>query len=256
MRKNPIFLLPAFTFCILSSCKKKDNTNQPFNPHVRLTSAVFQDKRVNYFYNTDGSLNRAEILDRNNEVVSWFDYSYTNGRLTSVSTWLFQITCTYPEANTTRINFRNSVGDTILKMDCIMENNRLREWIEYSYSFGTARPVERTVYTYNAAGNIGKKEFYQMENGGWFKYEDVNYVQYDNYTNHTSYVQEVPFFVGIRAFQRNNPLRAEHRALDGTLLKTVEYQYSYDNTGRISRSQIITTEAGQPAVNEIIFYNY
>lgn len=240
---------------LFASCDKKDKTNPPVEPNVKVSKITYEDIIAEYVYNSNGTLKEIRYKEPDNSLSGIHTIEYANGKVSRMDADFLKFVYTYPNANTTRIDVQAASGESLYYQDFVFANNRLREWVQLSLGTGTAVPYEKAVYNYNAAGNVIKVENYEFENNAWVKIEEVNIVSYDNKKNHSSHLENT-YYLGNTPFLTNNPLREEHRSPEGALIRTVEHQYTYDAQGRVTKRKTITKEVGGPEELEEVLFAY
>ncbi|GAA3789971.1 hypothetical protein GCM10022271_22870 [Corallibacter vietnamensis] len=85
--------LTILLILILNSCSNNDDSESELTGPIRLKSVVITSTDMNnsvnvrtrnFFYNTDGKLDKIETID-NSQNISYINYNYSNGKLTSLT---------------------------------------------------------------------------------------------------------------------------------------------------------------------------
>lgn len=258
MTVKKISLLMAFATVLFCACNKPANdTPQPAPPaQPRLSKIVYANESISFAYNNEGTLKENIIRNNGGGEISKLDYIYEGGKLKESRGGNTRLVYTYPNPSTVQVEMKGITGITAYSIEFRFDGNRLVEWVQYSYGTGSKQPDEKVVHTYNTAGNIVKSEHFTHTGAAWMRYETVD-VQYDNRTNYTSHLDNMPYYLGnnIRILT-NNPVKEEYRGIDGAIFKTVTYQHTYDAAGRKTRSLVKTIEQGLPEETETIIFEY
>jgi hypothetical protein len=255
MTVKKISLLMAFATVLFCACKKSTrDTPAPTQP--RISKIVYANESVSYTYNNDGTLKENIIRHNAGGEISKLEYIYENGKLKESRGGNGKLVYTYPNPSTVQVEMKGITGITAFSIEFKFDGNRLLEWVEYSHGTGTKQPDQKAVHTYNNAGNIVKSEQFSFDGAAWVRYENID-VQYDNRTNYTSHLDNMPYYLGnnIRILT-NNPVKEEYRGIDGAIFKTVTYQHTYDAMGRKTRSLVKTIDHGLPEETETIIFEY
>lgn len=258
---NPIRLRHLIALLLISitlfSCSKDESAELPLLPQKleRLSSG---DDYLNFVYNADGTLKRADIKERNasNGFATGYTISYntakqmTNIALTDGSVMLpayeegvmakvIAKDQSGAELSHTQYNYLNGVlKDVVLKMDW---NGVQLDWMKF-------------IFNYNAQGNITKTDIFitniissQLEFAGRVEY------QYDNKPNPLYDLRDFMKLVW-QAPSRNNITREVHYSKTNVVEEEVEYTYTYNSRNQPATARVTSKEPGaQPVVRNLVF---
>lgn len=254
--KNILALVAGLALAAISCQKPVEDGVAPQLPiPPRVSKISYTNHAVSYLYNTDGTLKETVIRENNGAQRSRYEYSYENGKITSARSGNIKLVYSYPNSSTVGVEVKGITGLTAHSSEFKFAGSRLLEWIQYTNGYGMKQPVTRVVHTYNNAGNIIRSEHYEHTGSAWMRYETVD-VQYDNKVNYTSHVDNMPYHLGQLRILSNNPVKEEYRDMNGTVVKTVTYQHSFDAQGKKTRSVVRTVEDGLAEKTHTILFEY
>jgi hypothetical protein len=92
-------------------------------------------------------------------------------------------------------------------------------------------PSFKTLYEYNADGNVSRKQLFSYINNMWLKDEEIVYVKYDHQVNTKEHLETYPY-LPLTCFSVNNPLRENYLDANGQPVGLAVHEYEYDISGR------------------------
>ncbi|GAA4343529.1 hypothetical protein [Flaviaesturariibacter amylovorans] len=208
-------------------------------------------------YNPDGSLRRFFRSNTAGDVLFEQVYTYVGGRPSQCRiNGSGRADYHYPSSDSIRIQVYDVAGNPTWTLRYRIAGTRILEVQESLHTPAGVERRERCVYTYNAAGNIVRTDRYNGHSGNWTLLERVHVLQYDGQPNTTAATEGLPYYLGIDAPVRNNPLREEYRRPDGTVLRTIQHSYQYNALGHKTHSGKTIIELHHPAQVEQFEYRY
>jgi YD repeat-containing protein len=229
----------ATLFLLSSAACKKERQSPPAssNPikQYRISTIRVDDRLTTYTYNAAGKL--AVITDSligSSYAPGRVSLEYDNGKLSKVFYGNMMYAHSYPDVNTVSVLLSSLANPPMYREVFSYVNNRLAEYMRYDV--GTSDPDIKTVFFYDNAGNIIKKEewvFDYYQNRTWRKVATA-IISYDDKVNLTSGLEEwrFPFAERNLHLVKNNPLKEEWFDAGNRLIATHVYQYEYDSKGR------------------------
>lgn len=221
-------LLIAFT-----GCRKTAEPAQPIPGYAATLTRIQTDGDVlDISYNAGKQV--ASVTTRaagfpNDNV---YTFSYSNDVLTEVTfggKWKYY----YSGGKIARIETLNEAGVVRYQSVYNYTGDRITEKIESRVSGALVMPFMKTEYSYYASGDLFSKIVYEFINNDWKRSEEVVTDSYDNYTNITERFESLPFLPGY-SFASHNPLHETWKDDQGQQIGTVEYEYTYNSSGRIA----------------------
>jgi hypothetical protein len=212
-----------------TACKDK-TVEQPRSSNV--VKIENDDDKAEFGYNQAGQISSMTIKDNTGAILVNYAFAYNSGKITEVAgagqKWKYTYT-----------------GNLVTKVEVTAANVVVRKY-EYTYANGklasqteSAKNVQgglefetKTQYSYTTAGNVSKAEVFDFINNGWVKSDEIRVTAYDNKVNATIQYENFPYLPNFN-FVTNNPLVEEHRTPTGVVYATVNYEYTYDNSGRV-----------------------
>jgi|GEM_PF-4513239 len=232
-----IFCLLACVALLAVACSKPEISLPPAPRKAQLvrmqTGGVFTDFR----YDADGRLlERSDSARGYSGLKSTFEYS--QGKLVKGSYGFMRYQYEYPNNNTVKVKTGSLSNPELQEEVFTYSGDRLLEYVRYYVSpFGTEpEPEMKEVYTYNAAGNIVRKEefgFDTYESKQWKKISTTNYV-YDDKPNYSAGLEDwlYPYHEKRRTATSNNPVKVDVYGANNQLVRTELFRYDYDNDGK------------------------
>lgn len=243
----------------IASCSKtpENPTTNPQPPSAlsKVSRIEYDNNRVEATYYADGRINTVTTKDAAGQFQQTYTFIYQNSKLTEVQfggKWKYS----YTNELVTQVQTYNESGALRLQTDLMYNSNKkITEKLETKVLNGVQTPNMRTLYEYNAQGNISKKIIYQWINQGWHNSEEILYTEYDNHPNTTDHFENNPY-LPEGTFSVNNPLRVSYVDISGPVTGTERHEYTYDASGRPSTRKTTYSYPGLPDTIETtkLFY--
>jgi hypothetical protein len=252
--KHLIRMASVLLIMTVAACNKEPVTPEPTPdpnplPLTKLSKLEYDDYAVTLTYNTDGNIANVINTDNDDPLQSrTYFFQYQGGKLNEITDggkWKYH----YAGNQLTKVESYNENNVMKYQSEFVYTNNRVTERIESLVSANGPRPTLKTIFQYNAQGNVSKKEMWQYTNNVWHKNEDILYPEYDTHEDQTSSFENFPYLPkGL--FSANNPKKEIFVDVDGTITGTVTYTYVYDNKGRVSSIKSHHVFPGFPEYDE------
>lgn len=223
-------------------------------PSDNVSRIEYDNRSIAVIYSTDKRLLKTVTSYASGVTPSETAYRYDNGLLSETeggAKWKYS----YTAGKLTRIETYNEQG--VLRYEVVFDyaGDQVAVKMESTVSLlGTKTPYFRSFYTYDASGNVEKQEVQQRINGQWEYVEHVLYPAYDNKPNFLRSFESHPFLPAT-VFAGNNPLKEIFMDY-GRVTETVEYTYSYDAAGRVSKRVALHKPVGFPDYSEEVRLYY
>ncbi len=237
-----------------SACTKDPVPQIPPPANNPISRITMDDNIVDTRYNSDGSIHAFTLSGPGRTNLVDFVFSYENGRLKEVvygGKWKYYYTGnlissveTYNEYGTLRYVTR--FGYT---------NEKITEKLEWIVTAISELPSRKTKFSYNADGNISKKELYQFINGDWKKSEEIIPVKYDQKVNTREHLENYPY-LPLSYFSVNNVLRENYFDDYGQPDGVAVHEYTYDIAGRPVSRKTTFSFIGFPDTYSIASFHY
>lgn len=265
-RLLPIFIAASF----FGSCKKDDKAPEPPKEFIQVQQVDFSDGILNFYYNDQHQLSKADILyhagEGNPPVLSaYIAWTYQDGFPTKAEVF-----------NKSGSNFRKTM-ELHYKADAqkriayvaqgrLSENSSMQWGDTTDFAFNASNKListryreegeEATIYAYDNNGNYkGENELTTEENNTYeYKYEH----QYDNNTNPLSVnglgitlfsIFRGELFDVPQVLSSNNPVLAKSVYLRKTLDDNGQPTYTYQITSTREYSNTLDENGGLKQVN-------
>ena len=255
---SAIMMLGLF---LASSCTKNpekpvvDPQPQPPVSIPKVSRIEYESNFVEATYHTDGRINTVTSKNPNGQFQQTYTFHYQNGKLDEVvfgGKWKY----IYTGELITQIQTYTESGQFRFQTELIYNSNKkITEKLETKIVGGAPYPQMRTLFEYNAEGNVSKKILFQWINQGWHKSEEVSYPGYDNHPNTSEHFESNPY-LPAGTFSVNNPIKEIYTDVSGPVTGTAQYEYTYDASGRPSVRKTTYTYPGLPDEIEVtkLFY--
>lgn len=253
MKRLFYFLTPI----LMIACKKEQsvNNNTPNLPESRLVKIEYDDTIDEIKYQADGKVASIITKEKANNSSSTQTFYYNNGQISKIDFDGAAVNYQYPNNNTVRLELDLfGSGTPNYRFFFHKADGKLNEFTQFSLGTGLPVPEHRSVYTYNSDGNIIKEEVYEHNGAAWVKLEDI-FITYDNKPNTSARFDFMPFYLQENVL-KNNPLTITRKGLNGAVIETTTYSYTYDSRGRKTRASVLHQTGGQPDERETILYSY
>jgi len=226
-----------------TACKEK-TVEQPVTP--KLVRIENDDDKAEFGYNQAGQISTMTIKDNNNAIIVNYAFAYNNGKITEVAGAGHKWKYTYTGNLVSSIEVALTNNAIVRKYEYSYTNGKLMVQTEYASTLqGGLVPETKVSYAYTPAGNVSKSETFDYVNNAWLKSEEVRVTAYDSKQNASIHYENFPYLPNI-TFLTNNPLIEEHRTGNGSLYATVNYEYTYDNSGRVATRKMKHNVVGFP----------
>jgi len=239
------------------ACKKEQsvNNNTPNLPESKLVKIEYDDSIDEIRYQTDGKVASITTKEKSNNNSNTQTFYYSNGLISRIDFEGAAVNYQYPNSNTVRLEL-DLFGSGIPNYRFFFHktNGKPDEFLQYSLGTGLPAPEHRSVYTYNNDGNISKEEVFEHNGTAWEKVEDI-LITYDNKPNTSARFDFMPFYLQEEVL-KNNPVTVIRKGLNGAIIETATYTYTYDSRGRKTRATVLHQTAGQADERETITYSY
>lgn len=228
--------LTAITTALLitfTGCRKTADSAQPIPGYAATLNRIQTDGDVlDISYNAGKQVAAVTTRTAGYPDDNVYTFSYSGGLLSEVTfggKWKYY----YNGDKIVRIETLNEAGVVRYQSVYSYTGDRITEKIESRVNGVSVMPFMKTEYSYYASGDLSRKQVYQYINSDWKKTEEVVIDSYDNHMNITERFESFPFLPGY-AFASHNPLHETWKDDQGQQLGTVEYEYTYDSSGRVA----------------------
>jgi hypothetical protein len=221
----------------------------------RISRIEYETNHVDATYNADGRINTITNKDLGGTILQTYTFVYANGKLSEVQfggKWKY----IYNGDLVSQVQTYNDAG--VLKYQSVFTYNidkKITERLESRIVGGTAYGQLRTLYEYNAEGNMSKKTIYQWVNADWYKAEELQYPEYDTHPNTAEHFENNPY-LPAGTFSKNNPTKEIFIDATGPVTGTAKYEYTYDASGKPTTRKITYSYPNLPEAIEVtkLFY--
>ena len=264
------FLVMLSALLLLSACEKDPTEEIPGNlpPQQQLPNPLPANALVKQLWQAENDHETFTYNTKGQVTQKRFQYQYVEGDPTQIRSIVYDFQ--YDAADKPiRINTTGGYaatytyeGDRIKKTQELYPNGTVAKEVSFVYAdgriireyWGISDSFEDTVtiykhdFSYDARGNLNKIEMYrQMENFQYQLLETVEYSDFDDNINPTSWTMRYPFLPQLR-YQFNNP-RKEVRTPSVGEAQTTTFAYEYNAAG-LPVVQRVTRPSGYVSVIE------
>lgn len=236
------------------ACTKDPVQQIPAPPHNPISKVETDSSLVETSYNGDGSIHILTRRQTNGTNITHYVFSYENGRLKEIDfggKWKYNYTGnlissveTYSESGVLRYIARYGYA-----------NDRVAEKTESLVSTAGEHPSFKTLYAYNADGNLSRKEVFYYINGAFAKNEEILFVKYDHNINTKEHLETYPY-MPLTYFSVNNSLREKYLDENGQSVGSAVHEYAYDITGRPVSRKTTCSFIGFPDTYSVSAFHY
>jgi hypothetical protein len=215
---------------LAGACTKDPVQQVPPPTHNQISKVETDAGIVDITYNNDGSIHMFTRRQSNGPDLNNFVFNYENGRLVEVNfggKWKY----IYSGNLITSIETYNESGVLRYAVRFNYTNDKIVEKTSVLLSAAGEFPSFKTLYEYNADGNVSRKQLFSYINNMWLKDEEIVYVKYDHQVNTKEHLETYPY-LPLTCFSVNNPLRENYLDANGQPVGLAVHEYEYDISGR------------------------
>ncbi|MES2807720.1 MAG: hypothetical protein V4619_03800 [Bacteroidota bacterium] len=260
-KKWRLALLPLIAVVAISSCKKKDRTDDPV-PNVQQRLSKIEQNATNYItfgYTAKGLLNKFKSVNDNLSSEAEFVYDNTSNQLMTGSWDGFNMEFSRKNNLLDRVYFTpdatNPASDEhYLKFS--YANGRVSQTVDYVAEGNGFIPRAKHTYEYYANGDVKSQTYYYLAAmpDQWEQLER-NVYEYEDMKNARQIPDEVAYTCYMSKSVHNLKKIMSYDA-SNALDETITYTSTYNNLGLPTTALVNITYPNSPAISFTLKYSY